>query len=80
MNANEDFERLAAEFYAETGVMAPGKDVPAAMGDYSTRDLREQLWNLWLKYRACCQGVADGSYRRDESPFAEDNVEWHIDT
>ena len=47
---NDRFERLAAEFYEDTGKMAPGKDVPAAFGvdDY---DLRSRLWNAWLARR-----------------------------
>lgn len=47
-NANDRFERLAAEFFAATGMLAPGKDQPGAMGgsreDY---DRRVDAWRAW---------------------------------
>jgi hypothetical protein len=48
LDSNEEYEQLAEEFYRKTGLMAPGKDVPAAMG---LQDKAEtwQKWNLFLK-------------------------------
>ena len=31
MNANERFEYMAEQFYKKTGMLAPGKDCPAAL-------------------------------------------------
>jgi len=48
-NANQEFEALADAFYRETGLLAPGKSVPAAMaGDVEDRHAR---WEAWLKER-----------------------------
>jgi hypothetical protein len=43
---NDEYEKLADQFYRETGMMAPGKDQPAAMGgpDY------EKRWNAWKNW------------------------------
>lgn len=46
---NARFEELAAAFYAETGMMAPGKDAPAALGD--THNERQARWDEWLDER-----------------------------
>jgi len=45
------FESMAKQFRKDTGMMAPGKDQPAAMGgpDYRTR---ADAWNEWLNKRA----------------------------
>lgn len=48
--ANERYERLTEEFYRETGMMAPGKDVPAAMGSSDDRT-RFNAWYEWLSRR-----------------------------
>ncbi|KKL89662.1 hypothetical protein LCGC14_1912460, partial [marine sediment metagenome] len=42
------YERLAKKFYKKTGMMAPGKDAPAAMGGPDPRT-REKAWNEFLK-------------------------------
>lgn len=47
-NANDRFERLAAQFYEETGMMAPGKDDHS--GSY-TREARCAAWDKWLAAR-----------------------------
>jgi hypothetical protein len=47
-NANERYERLAAEFYRETGIMAPGKDSPAATGPFDEK-ARWAAWANWLE-------------------------------
>ena len=48
-DSTERFERLAALFYAETGMMAPGKDVPAAAGEGPTFNERMARWDAWLE-------------------------------
>jgi len=48
---NEQYEQLAAEFYRDTGMMAPGKDVPAAMGCIWSPRERFEKWNEWLTHR-----------------------------
>ena len=51
MDANERFEKLADEFYNETGYMAPGKDVPA--NDWQVDPSESQaVWNVWTKQHA----------------------------
>lgn len=45
MNANDRFEELAAQFYRDTGYMAPGKDAPAALGD--NYKVRSAKWTAW---------------------------------
>jgi len=42
----EEYERLAAAFYAETGLIAPGKAVPA--GWYQDRDEARAAWESFL--------------------------------
>lgn len=46
-NANDRFERLAAEFFTATGLMAPGKDQAGEMSgaDYNARVLAWRAWN-----------------------------------
>jgi hypothetical protein len=43
------FERLAAQFHRETGMMAPGKDVAAMAGDSHSFSERWEAWDAWLK-------------------------------
>jgi len=53
MDANERYERLAKQFKRDTGLLAPGKDAPAAVGadpEYDTT-YRQQEWDKWLKGR-----------------------------
>jgi len=47
-SANERFERLAAQFYRETGLMAPGKSEPAA-GIHTPYEERMEAWLKWRK-------------------------------
>ena len=46
MDANTKFEIKAKAFQIMTGILAPGKDYPAAVNqpDY---DLREESWKDW---------------------------------
>ena len=47
---NERFERLAEAFALETGMMAPGKDVAADMGDTDEYFFeRIRAWKRWLQ-------------------------------
>jgi hypothetical protein len=45
-NSLERFERIASAFYRETGLLAPGKDAPAAGGqpDHEERRARFDAW------------------------------------
>ena len=45
------FERLATEFYRTTGMLAPGKDVPAAQGGYNEPE-RLKAWHDFCLARA----------------------------
>ena len=47
---NDEYERLADEFYRDTGMMAPGKDQPAALGG-EPYGVRVEAWQQWLKRR-----------------------------
>jgi hypothetical protein len=47
---NHEFEKLAKQFYCETGMMAPGKDVPKGMYPHNPRE-RHDLWCQWLERR-----------------------------
>lgn len=51
MDANERYEKLAREFYQATGLMAPGKDSPAAMGGMHTLAERRAAWEDWIGLR-----------------------------
>jgi hypothetical protein len=46
------YEANAEAFYNDTRVMAPGKDMPAAMSDYDSYDLRVKLWMMWGQLRS----------------------------
>jgi len=43
----EDFEERAEAFYRDTGVMAPGKSVPVAMGGQWTDEERHDKFDAW---------------------------------
>ena len=59
-NANERFERHAAAFDKATGMLAPGKDVPAALGGYD-EDRRKELWGVFCAgIRAALSPSPDG--------------------
>ena len=45
------FERLATEFYRQTGMLAPGKDVPAAQGE-DNEPARLKAWHDFCLARA----------------------------
>lgn len=48
---NARFEATAAAFQRETGMLAPGKDQPAAMGGSPTLEERTAAWEGWLLLR-----------------------------
>lgn len=50
LSATERYERDAAQFYDDTGFIAPGKDVPAAMGGESY-ETRAGAFRAWLRLR-----------------------------
>lgn len=50
--ANDLYEIKAYEFYKETGIMAPGKDQPAAMGNSPDYEERVDAWLDWLRARS----------------------------
>lgn len=58
--ALERFERLADEFYRETGLMAPGKSVPMEMGNVGYDEERHTRWRTWLDLRRAPEGARDG--------------------
>ena len=43
---NDEFEKLAASFYWDTGIRAPGKD--AGYDTSYTREERRAAWEDWL--------------------------------
>lgn len=45
----ESFDRVAVEFYNETGIMRPGKSVPLAMNPPWTEEERRSAWDAWVK-------------------------------
>lgn len=47
--ALEEYEERAERFHKETGMLAPGKDQPAAMGGYPTLEEREAAWRAWIE-------------------------------
>jgi hypothetical protein len=48
----DSFERIAAEFQAETGCLAPGKDVAAAVNESDERrEERHRRWREWVGKR-----------------------------
>jgi hypothetical protein len=49
-NANDAFERIAADFWQETGYLRPGKDLPAAMGAGCDEE-RQDAWKGWVARR-----------------------------
>jgi hypothetical protein len=57
-DASERFDNAAELFYAETHVMAPGKDVAAPMGGYDAYDMRVKLWRMWLEKRTLTAQLA----------------------
>lgn len=46
---NEQFELLAERFHRETGLLAPGKDRPAASGALQADDVLSRFWEYWEK-------------------------------
>lgn len=48
----ERYEKLAAAFHRETGMLAPGKDQPAAMNGSPSLEERAERWRSWCAARA----------------------------
>ena len=55
-DANEIFERMADQFYKDTGVMAPGKDNPFILDSY---ELRTKLFAEWRARRILEATIAE---------------------
>lgn len=49
--SSEAYDELAEAFYKETGIMAPGKDVSAAMGSHYPYEERLERWRAWISDR-----------------------------
>ena len=47
----DEYEEMAAEFYCDTGLVAPGKD-QAAAGQRESYETRSEAWAEWLRRRA----------------------------
>ena len=73
-NAIEKFEREAKAFYRETGVMAPGKDVPCAIGGYDERQLRHKLFNMWAEKEHLRERFFEIEVRLREMTVNRDNL------
>ena len=43
------FERIAAQFKRETGMLRPGKDQAASLGGYPTDEQRRAAWDDWVR-------------------------------
>lgn len=53
-NPSDRYDRMADQFYRETGIMAPGKDVARLdpTGGGGTYDERCEAWGKWITERA----------------------------
>ena len=60
----EQFERIAEEFYRETGHLRPGKSYP--MGLLPPDDL-DSIWSEWtyMRQRSVLKGLRDAAYLRE---------------
>lgn len=47
-NANDRFEREATAFFRATGMLAPGKSVPAALASDEYEAERQRRWAQWI--------------------------------
>lgn len=58
---SEAFEMAAERFHDETGIMAPGKDLPAAMADSENSDFQVRMnrWETWLAEQGLRSGGGD---------------------
>ena len=72
MDAIDRYEALAAEFYNDTGAMAPGKDVsPADNGPKTGLGYRQGAWDVWKSMRS---QLAALTKQRDELLEAAEKV------
>lgn len=55
----EQYETNAEAFYHETRIMAPGKDISAAMGGYDEDELRAKLWRVWLEKQHMAERISE---------------------
>lgn len=47
--STEKYDRMADQFYRETGMMAPGKDVPAGLSGKYDFETRSAKWDEWIQ-------------------------------
>lgn len=57
------FDNRAEEFYRETRMMAPGKDMPAAMGGTDDYDERRRAWQAWIDKKTTAAREVLAAYR-----------------
>ena len=69
-NSIERYERIAAQFYRETGIMAPGKDVSAA-GGQPEHEVRRERYDAWVAAKV----AAARAFLPPQATAAEGNVE-----
>lgn len=50
-NSLERFERIASEFYSETGMLAPGKSEPMDFGYQGRDEERRERYDEWVSER-----------------------------
>lgn len=80
-SSNEEFERLAEEFYQDTGFFAPGKDVPAALGgSFDERQALHLLWRQWNALRSLRGQVAEQGKWNAELQRENDEMRGVIET
>lgn len=70
MNANDRFEAIAAEFYRDTGLLAPGKDEPTAIWSAEGEKKRQCMWLRWTGY------YAERRDRRPDLTWKQAQEEW----
>ena len=49
LTRQELFDRIAEEFYRDTGCMRPGKDIPLGFGGDNYRDRCRIEWDAWVE-------------------------------
>lgn len=49
LTRQELFDRIGEEFYRQTGMLRPGKDLAAALATSDYRECRDAVWNAWVE-------------------------------
>lgn len=79
-SSNEEFERLAEEFYQDTGFFAPGKDPAALGGSFDERQALHLLWRQWNALRSLRGQVAEQGKWNAELQRENDEMRGVIET